>query len=159
MREAIAHTNITPKIITPTGYIKNGFLTPTPPNNEAKETTRAITKQNAANAEKMNRKLMKGLYVLFGNSNIDGRLDMYEIMKDRGFLPVIADNHVMSYSRFHHYYMKARKARGLAKHRGTKKEFIEAHYKTWDVGAIADHIGSKIIYVQQTISKIKRGVK
>jgi hypothetical protein len=149
---------ITPKIMTANGYIKNGFLTTTP-QNEKEQTTRAITKQNAANAKKMNRKLLKGLYVLFGNPEVDGRMDMYEILEERGFLPVIAGNHQMSFSRFHHYYMIARKARGLAKHHGTKKEFIEAHSKTWDVGAIADHIGSKVIYVQQTISKIKRGAK
>lgn len=106
----------------------------------------------------MKRKLLKGLYVLFGNPDVDGRLDMFEILKERGFLPVIAGCKEMSFSRFHHYYMIARNARGFERHRGTKKEFIEAHYKTWDVGSIADHIGSKPIYVQQTISKIKRNL-
>ena len=109
-------------------------------------------------SKQMLKKLRRGIIALLKNKYVETRDETYQILKERNFLPVIAGYKIMSYPRFYHYYAETRISIGFKRHRETKMDFIKDHYKTWSVDSLANHIGSKKIYVQQTISKIKRGL-
>ena len=148
--------SITPKIMTANGYMKYGFTEL----QSADKRVRAPTLHPRTDPDafaKMKKKLMRGLIVLLKNRRISGRLDAYEILKERGFLPVVAEYKTMSYSRFMYYYGEARNHLGITSVTDTKKEFILNNFKTMSADAIAQHVGSHILYVQQTIAKFKRG--
>ena len=121
---------------------------------------KAIRVRSNTCIKKAVRKLKKAIYVLLDNYDVKTRDEVYEILKERGFLPVLThptqqDRH-MSKTRFYYYYTEVSSIRKITKKRETKTDFIEKNYKTMSVLAIADHIGSKELYVQQTISRIKR---
>ena len=108
--------------------------------------------------QQMAKKLRRGIIALLRRNDIETRDEVYEILKERKFLPIIAGHKIMSETRFYYYYAQVRVAIGFNKHRETKQDFIRDHYKTWSIQSLADHIGSEKIYVQQTISKIRRGL-
>ena len=106
------------------------------------------------------RRLQKGIYVLLKNKDIKTRDEIFEVLKERDFLPVLThpshpDRH-MSKTRFYFYYMLVTRECDIKKRRETKKDFIIANYKTMSVTAMAEHIGSKEIYVTQQINIYKK---
>lgn len=59
------------------------------------------------------RKLNRGILALVWNKNEIPRDEIYKILKDRGFLPVVAGNHFMTLNRFVAYYYKILKEKGI----------------------------------------------
>ena len=59
------------------------------------------------------RKLNRGILALVRNKNEIPRNEIYKILKDRGFLPVVAGNHFMTLNRFVAYYYKILKEKGI----------------------------------------------
>lgn len=83
---------ITPKIITPTGYIKRGFT------GEKKIIVNAhkyTAKSSRQEGEIMREKMMLELCNLLKTEKIECRADAYEIMKELGFLPIVAKEREM----------------------------------------------------------------
>lgn len=147
---------ITPKIYNANGYAKYGW-TGLPQPVEKKEPVKTTKKRHGRSySEQEKRKMMRGIRALLRNENVVGRFDAYEILKDRGFLPAVAQFQIMSYSRFMDYYCRARKSLGITPLTGTKKEYILANYKTMLPSEIAKHIEAKAIYVNYIIAKFKR---
>lgn len=147
---------ITPKLITANGYAKYGWTGFTQPVEKIEPAKKAKKRHGRSYSEQEKRKLMRGIRALLKNKNVVGRFDAYEILKDRGFLPAVAQFQIMSYSRFMDYYCRARKSLGITLQTGSKKEFILANYKTMLPSKIAKHIAAKTIYVNYIIAKFKR---
>ena len=59
------------------------------------------------------RKLNRGILALVRNKNEIPRDEIYKILKDRGFLPVVAGDHFMTLNRFVAYYYKVLKEKGI----------------------------------------------
>ena len=125
---------------------------------EEEECRKRIIRSTRLDSQQMIKKLRRGIIALLRNEYVTGRDECYEILKERGFLPIIAGYKIMGWQRFYYYYAEARIKIGFTRHRGTKTDFIKEHYKTWSVDSLANHLNCKRLYVQQTISKIKRGV-
>jgi len=109
----------------------------------------------------MQKKLKRGIYALLINNAENGiqtREETYKILLDRGFIPVIAKEKVMTFSRFVAYYASIKRDRRIVFNRQTKTDYIRENYKTESVSSIAANIYSEEIFVRQTISKIKRGL-
>ena len=149
----------TRKIIkTPDGYIHRSSF--------HEETNRKYVRNSDSSTfgkdrVKMQKKLKRGIYALLinnANNGIQTREETYDILKDRGFLPVIAENKVLSFSRFVSYYAGIKRDRNIVFNRPTKTSYILANYKTESVASIALNVDSEEIFVRQTISKIKRGL-
>lgn len=117
-----------------------------------------ITKVKKLDHKQMITKLRRGIIALLRRGDMQSRDEIYEILKERNFLPIIAEYKQMSVIRFYRHYAQARISIGFKRHRETKIDFIKAHYKIRTVQSMADHLDCKIIYVQQTISKIRRGL-
>lgn len=152
---------ITPKIITPTGYIKLGY------SGEDKFIEKS-PQDNAGDMEKvssrhelkiMREKMMTELCSLLKTNGKSTREEIYQIMKEEGFLPIVGGNKEMGFARFKLYYSDARKSLGISSLTDSKTEYISANYKTKSVSRIAAHVGTKDIYVRQVIYRYrKKGV-
>ena len=59
------------------------------------------------------RKLNRGILALVRNKNEIPRDEIYNILKDRGFLPVVAGKRFMKLNRFVAYYYKVLKEKGI----------------------------------------------
>lgn len=148
---------ITSKIITPTGYIKRGTTgeeqyIEKPLANIEKEKKRS----SRAELSVMRDKMMSELCNLLKTQHNATRIEIYKIMEEEGFLPIVGGDKVMGYARFKTYYSDARSSLGISSFTGSKSEYILANYKTKNVKRIAEHIESKEIYVRQVIYRFKK---
>lgn len=152
----INNDKYTRKIIkTPGGYIhKSSFHE----ESNRKYIRKSETSTFGKDRIKMKKKLIRGIAALLLNKDIKTREETYIILVDRGFMPVIAEDKVLSFARFLSYYADVKKDKGIVFTRPTKTDYIRENYKTESVSSIAQNIGSEEIFVRQTISKIKRGL-
>lgn len=146
----------TRKIIkTPGGYIHKSSWHE---ENNRKYVRKSETSTFGKDRAKMKKKLIRGIAALLLNSDIQTREETYDILVERDFMPIIAQDKVLSYARFLSYYADVKKDKGIVFTRPTKTDYIRNNYETESVSSIASHIGSEEIFVRQTISKIKRGL-
>ena len=73
------------------------------------------------------RKLNRGILALIRNKNEIPRDEIYKILRDRGFLPVVAEDHLLGMDRFCFYYYKLLKERNIkrAKPKTLKQKVLE----------------------------------
>lgn len=160
MYQSNSKVHITPKIITPTGYIKRGF-TEEQKSPIKKEREGEIKKLSREEGRIMRDKMMVELCNILKTQKIECRYEAYQIMEEEGFLPIVAQERVMGFARFKEYYTEARRLCGINSFTGSKSEYILANYKTKSKQEIADYIGCKVHYVSHTIyrSQNKRSKK
>lgn len=108
--------------------------------------------------EKMKKKLVRGIAALLRNKDVQTREETYDILVERGFMPVVSGTKTLSFARFLSYYADIKKEKGIVSIRPIKTDYIRENYKTESVASIALNIDSEEIFVRQTISKIKRGL-
>ncbi len=140
---------------TPSGYIHRSSWHE---ENNRKYERKRETSTFGKDRIKMKKKLIRGIAALLLNQEIETREEMYSILLDRGFIPIIAQDKVLSFARFLSYYADVKKNKGIVFTRPTKTDYIRENYKKESVSSIASNIGSEEIFVRQTISKIKRGL-
>ena len=112
-----------------------------------------------AETERMTDKLQRGIKVIVSRGDIKHRDEVYQILKERDFLPVFKDGKHMSESRFHYYYSLVCRQNKITFPKNFKTTFIKANYKKMSVNAMAEELQSKPIYIQQAIAKIKRDLR
>lgn len=120
-------------------------------------------KQNgrAAASLKSLRKMIKGIYVLAKNRNIETRSEVYEILKERGFIPIVHGEKSMSEARFKFYWCNIIRDKfdGRKTQKISNTERIQKLYGTKSPEKIALELGISKKYTLEVINKLKhRGI-
>ena len=146
---------ITPKIITPNGYIKLGF---TEIQKAPIRVGREVIRASRAEAKIAKERMLVELCNLLKTHKVECRMEAYQIMEEGGFLPIVAQERVLGFARFKDYYTEARRLLGINSFTGSKSEYILKNHKKQSKEQIAAYLGCKTHYVSHVIyrSKTKR---
>lgn len=165
----IRQQQITPKIITKTGYMKLG-ATGDEPGTRKPECYKppACYKEPDRNKKfdwtpikRGTARLVKVIKIILTSSKGNMTAERaYEIVlsRKRNLLPVNIYGRHMGAARFKHHYHKTRAEMGIADGRAYKTSFIKENKDKFSIGEIAIYLETTEIYVKQTISKINRGI-
>lgn len=154
---------ITPKIITPNGYIKNGWNSTG--THEGYAAVKRLRKEDGEfDWTPINRgikRLHKVIRIILNSSK--GNMTAaraYQIVLSRktNMLPPNIYGEHMGEHRFNYHYHDIRKSMGIFDGRKFKTDFIKKNMANLSAGEMAIYLETTETYVKQTISKINRGI-
>ena len=105
------------------------------------------------------RKLNRGILALVRNKNEIPRDEIYKILKDRGFLPVVSGNHFMKLNRFHFYYYKILKSHGIVRPSSKSLTQNVAENRHLTVKELCEKFNARPKAVKEVIYRLDRNKK
>ena len=105
------------------------------------------------------RKPNRGILALVRNKNEIPRDEIYSILKDRGFLPVVAGDHFMKLNRFIFYYYKVLKKHGIKREITKPLSQKVAENRHLSIAELCDKFGASKKSVREAIyylDKVKK---